>query len=233
MRNWKVFLAATIILVGGISIALAATPPPPKVEVHPWLFDPAHTDLASSDWVKGLGCPTLAKIFDGSSIGAYLDLGCPSSDPNDQDINGLVLGKQGPTGNYASGGASVKYTPNSATNPLVLSEIGYDLRIDMGSHCGAGAPRFNIVTTTGKFYFLACDSPAATIKASSLQWKRLRWGDPTTSTPVSGYNAATGALEPITDPIKSIDLVFDEGSDSGTGIAILDNIDVNGTLGGH
>jgi len=54
------------------------------------------------------------------------------------------------------------------------------------------------------------------------------------------YNASTGALENIAGKTATgISIVFDEGQDTGPdnfGLAVLDNIDVNGTLvgqGGH
>ena len=40
----------------------------------------------------------------------------------------------------------------------------------------------------------------------------------------------------MTGDVKSIQIVFDEGQDTGPdffGLAVLDNIDVNGTLVGH
>jgi hypothetical protein len=33
--------------------------------------------------------------------------------------------------------------------------------------------------------------------------------------------------------VTSIDLVFDEGTDQGTGYTLLDNIEINGTVVGH
>ena len=49
-----------------------------------------------------------------------------------------------------------------------------------------------------------------------------------------GYNSA-GVLAPITGNVEDIELVFDEGTDTGPdyfGGAVLDNVDVNGILGG-
>ena len=51
-----------------------------------------------------------------------------------------------------------------------------------------------------------------------------------------GINQSNGSLEAITAPVKSIAIVFDEGQDTGPdnfGLAILDNIDVNGVLVGQ
>jgi len=63
--------------------------------------------------------------------------------------------------------------------------------------------------------------------ASSGSWIRLRW-----------FAAElAGAFPPImpTDKVSSITIIFDEGTDTGPdnfGLAVLDNIDVNGTLTG-
>jgi hypothetical protein len=66
------------------------------------------------------------------------------------------------------------------------------------------------------------------VEGSSTGWVRLRWG--------AGELAA--AFPPITptDVVQRIVIVFDEGTDTGPdsfGAAILDNIDVNGTLVGE
>src|SRR2546427_6172023 len=62
-------------------------------------------------------------------------------------------------------------------------------------------------------------------------WLRLRWGGP-----LVGYlNNVT--LTTVTGEVKSITIEFDEGQDASGGpdnfgLAVLDNIDVNGTLVG-
>ncbi len=51
------------------------------------------------------------------------------------------------------------------------------------------------------------------------------------------YNTQTGLLDDISGKtVKSLSIVFDEGQDTGPdnfGLAVLDNIDVNGTLVGQ
>jgi hypothetical protein len=120
---------------------------------------------------------------------------------------------------------------------ITLTELGYDIRKPggavadpRGSHCGAGAPRFNIVAE-GQLYFLGCNSPAPAV-TSGDGWQRLRWQAPVTAFGPSGPADLTGLK------IDSISIVFDEGQDlSGGpdqfGIAVIDNIDVNGTLVGR
>ena len=138
--------------------------------------------------------------------------------------------------NFASAGAKIE-----GINGQSLTELGWDIRKPesatdpRGSHCGAGAPRWDIETKDGDFFFLGCNSPPAPVQESngSLGWLRMRWGG---SVPLEAFNAVTGALEDITGrQIKSLSIVFDEGQDTGPdffGAAILDNIDVNGVLVG-
>ena len=120
----------------------------------------------------------------------------------------------------------------------MLTELGYDLRKPgadqndvRGSHCGAGAPRFNITTSAG-FFFLGCNSPPPTTTSPGIGWMRLRWGG---SSPLMAYlNGVT--LTTVTGTVRSIEIIFDEGQDTGPdnfGAAVLDNIDVNGVLVGH
>ena len=62
-------------------------------------------------------------------------------------------------------------------------------------------------------------------------WLRLRWG---VSSPLVAYGPS--GLGPITGTVQSIAIVFDEGQDAGPdnfGLAVLDNVDVNGTLVGQ
>jgi hypothetical protein len=218
------------------------------VSVH--TFDPAHTGLVGGEWVKGTGCPAnqpVATYPATSPTGTFSDSVCKSGDPSDQSNWGLLLTKTGPTSNNASMEAEL-HNPKGIT----LTELGYDIRsLDYpqsvsGSHCGAGAPRFDVVTTTG-FFFVGCRSPLADSISSGVPgsgdgWTRLRWGalgvvmgfcfapTPTTACPVNF------ALVPITGTVQRIVIVFDEGTDTGAdffGAAILDNIDVNGQLVGH
>jgi len=86
---------------------------------------------------------------------------------------------------------------------------------------------------TGPITELGYDLPPAVQTQAGLGWIRLRWGG---STPLLGFNAASGALEAVTGDVKRISIVFDEGQDTGPdffGLAVLDNIDVNATLVGR
>jgi hypothetical protein len=162
-----------------------------------FVFDPDRTGICSAKWVANEGLAD-----------------------SDQDLaNGrpgkaLVLKKLGPTATNASAGASIFGVPW-----IYLTELGFDSRND--GHCGAGAPRFNVLTNDGLTHFFGCVYGTHTTftDPQGRSWDRVRF-------------AGADGFPPInpTDIILSIDLVFDEGTDQGTGIATLDNITVNGTL---
>jgi hypothetical protein len=209
-------------------------------------FDPGKTFLVQGEWLSGIGCPTEAKTAacDPSDPNCnkvvpgptYTDPACPTGDTKDKRNQGLLLAKTGPTTNVAAAVAELKNVKG-----IVLTELGYDLRKaganisdPRGSHCGAGAPRFNVETSTA-FYFVGCASPPPTQQTPGTGFMRLRWG---VGGPLVGFNAQTGLLEPIAGTVKSITIVFDEGTDAlggpdNFGLAVLDNIDVNGVLVGR
>jgi hypothetical protein len=196
--------------------------PEPEDDPHnavPFQFDPFKTGLVRSTWLRGVGCPTNANFtpFGGSST-PFEDTGCPTGDDKDNKFDGLLLVKTGPTANFASAGVDMKNVKG-----IILTELGYDIR--SGSHCGAGAPRFNVVTIDGVTHFVGCNSPPPVITAASTGWQRRRW------TPAQ-------AFPPIVEPVESITLMLDEGQDAGgapdfSGHAIVDNIDINGSLTGR
>ncbi len=134
--------------------------------------------------------------------------------------HGLLLTKFGPTATNAASGASVSFKGQ-------LTELGFDIRND--SHMGAGAPRFNVYTTSGVYYFYGAaygvHTPAPQDPAN---WTRVRFAA-ADGFPSDGTSFIT-SFSQIT--VTGIDIVFDEGTDQGNGYAVLDNIDVNGTLVG-
>jgi hypothetical protein len=186
--------------------------------VTPIVFDPFDTDLVASRWVPGAGCPTAATLSDGTT---FADPACPTGDRRDKHNEGLLLVKTGPTPNVASAVAELK-----GVKGTILTELGYDIRTN--SHCGAGAPRFNVITEDGVTHFVGCASPPPAIASASQGWKRLRW-------------SPAQAFPPITSRVRSIFIVFDEGQDTpsalgpdtGAGLAVIDNVDVNGQLVGR
>ena len=197
-------------------------------DVVAFSFDPGGSNLIESNWINHIGCPTGATVyaFDGSAS-PYTDSGCPTRGATDRNVQGLLLSKTGPTSNYAAAGAELK---GVAGEPL--NEIGYDIRkfggvaSPYGSHCGAGSPRFNVTTNFGT-HFIGCASPPPVQVAAGPGWTRLRWS------PANAFPAIpAGAI------VQSILIIFDEGQDASGGpdqfgLAVLDNISVNGTIVGQ
>jgi hypothetical protein len=229
MRTSRLLLVLAPIFVAGAAYADRVFN-----HVDPFEFDPADTRLVQATWLPGIGCPTNARISpNGTDTTPFTDTACPTGDSRDRQNQGLLLVKTGPTANDASAGARLKNVPSTVT------ELGYDIRkpasVDpRGSHCGAGAPRFNIETRDGHIFFIGCNSPPATTQTSSATgWTRLRWGAATVAFGQLGGVATLGSLN-----VKAIEIIFDEGQDaSGApdqfGAAVLDNIDVNGKLVGQ
>ncbi len=230
----RTLLAALAILTLTAGAAYAAA----KFTVTASEFDPARTFLVQAQWLDGIGCPTNAGVSaNGSTITSHFtDAACATGDTSDNHNQGLLLVKTGPTANYASAGADI-----TGVKGMMLSELGYDIRKPdvsagaRGSHCGAGAPRFNITMQDGNTYFIGCNSPPA-VQALGQGWLRLRWG---TGGTLIAYGQNTGVATIISGlKVRSLEIVFDEGQDASGGpdmfgLAVLDNIDVNGTLVGQ
>jgi hypothetical protein len=166
--------------------------------------------------------------------GTYTDPACTTGDPKDKRNEGLLVAKTGPTANVASATAELKQVKGT-----VVTELGDDIRKPTSStdprrsHCGAGAPRFDLSTSDGNSYFLGCDSPPA----DSQTRERLSAAPLGDGGPLTAFNAQTGALENISGKtLTSLEIVFDEGQDTGPddfGLAVLDNVNLNGTLVGQ
>jgi hypothetical protein len=225
MSHARCALATLLVLLivgAGPAISQSTNPPQgPDINAVPFEFDPQHLNVVAAEWKGGIGCqPTFDVLI------------CPATstgtDLSDNFVAGLLLVKSGLTAQNASAGVSL-----TGVKGITLSELGYDIRkntsilSDNGSHCGAGAPRFNVTTTDGLTHFIGCSSSATppTTETIGVDWIRLRW------------SAVAGALiafpTPVTSPVASISILFDEGQDAGPdmfGLAVLDNIDVNGQL---
>jgi len=211
-------------------------------QVKPQEYDPAHTDLVQAAWLNAIGCPTGADVatYPSTTVtGTFTDTACAAGDPRDEHNEGLLLAKTGPTDNNAAATAQLK-----KVRGITLTELGWDMRKEgtstdpRGSHCGAGAPRWNVTTTTG-FFFIGCNSPPPDQQMpSSTGWIRMRWGAAGT---VMGFCVTCTPpflVSPVTGTVQSIQIVFDEAQDpmggpDQFGAAVLDNIDVNGRMVGH
>lgn len=164
----------------------------------PFEFDPEHTGIVAAAWVKHLGLPQ----------------------DNDKNRFGLLLSKNGPTPTNAAAGLVLH-----GVKGLHLTELGFDVR--NGGHCGAGAPRFNVLTNDGVTRFYGCAYGTHTPNTPAPGWQRVRF---ITGVAYPGAPAITAGLT-----VDSISIVFDEGTNIGpdfSGMVVLDNIDVNGVLVG-
>ena len=139
------------------------------------------------------------------------------ADANGKANHGLYLSKMASTPTNVAAGAEVNFVGT-------LTELGFDFRND--GHCGAGAPRFNVYTTSGVYYFYGCMYGVHTPVPGQPNWTRVRFAA------ADGFASdGSPALTSFEDVVVTgIDIVFDEGTDVGVGYAVLDNIDINGTL---
>jgi len=200
--------------------ALAADDANPKVKpikVKPAAFIGSSTDcpglpqgsnIVTARWLPGIGLP---------------DDGSPNTtNPANTDPHfGLLLSKNGPTQTCSAATASI-----TGVTGEVITELGFDLR--NGTHCGGGAPRFNIITTDNVFHAASCgDSSESPAPQDPAHWTRIRVDLATQVFPPLPPNAA----------IMTLAIVYDEGSDApstqdpqGSGLSVIDNIDINGTI---
>ncbi len=97
-----------------------------------------------------------------------------------------------------------------------------------GGHCGAGAPRWNVGITgaSGTEYtvFLGC-SAAAHFPGQTPGWTLDFYDVPAIAAAILAQAGSDGAA----GTIRSLAIVFDEGTDAGEGFVFLDNVRVNQT----
>jgi hypothetical protein len=196
------WMPVALVLVALLAVGVpAGAAKKTKFKAKPWTFDPGATGIVSSKWVTHQGLGDAGK-----------------SD------HALVLQKLGSTATEASAGASISKVKN-----LTLTELGFDHEV--GGHCGAGAPRYNVTLTSGAVFFFGCahgDVTPAGADSQGDQWNRVRFTD-LDAFPADGVSAWPGfGLAQV----QSIAVVFDEGTDVGVGFVRLDNLDVNGKLMG-
>jgi hypothetical protein len=183
-------------LVAGVFVMFSSTAMAAGIKAKPGVYDPDNTGIITSRWITRVGLPDSGK-----------------------SNHAILLEKDGATATNAAA-----YVVIDGVEGMPVVEFGYDIR--NGSHCGAGAPRFNLEATDG-FHFLGgcANATLAPAPDDPTNWTRVRI-DPF---------SPTQAFPPVTPgaTIVSLTILFDEGTDTplpGAGSALIDNIDVNGTL---
>ena len=182
---------------------------------------PAGSRIVTAAWLGGMGLPDNGEL---NTTVANLANSPSRTDPH----RGLLLSKNGPTADCSSAGAEIRGLGRGTT----LTSLGFDYR--NGTHCGAGAPRFNITSTEGFTYFAGCAAGTKTpAPQDPTEWTRVRITTAAQVFPATA-EAPPFVFGPGGTQIRSLSIVYDEGTDivtadnpGGNGLVVLDNIAVN------
>ena len=174
------------------------------------------SNIVTSAWLGGMGLP------DNGGDTAFNGVADTAKDPH----RGLLLSKNGPSPDCSSAGARITGVPEMSVDATFT--LGFDFR--NGGHCGAGAPRFNVVVkpptgpNTSHFVGGCANGVQTPAPQDAVEWTRARF-------------AAAQQFPPISpgSTIVSITLLYDEGTDTasaqdpnGVGLAVVDNIFIDG-----
>lgn len=170
--------------------------------------------IVTAAWLRGIGLPD-----NGSSSNVGVNSGAHK---------GLYLGKNGPTSDCSASAAVIKNWPAGAP----IFQLGFDFL--NGTHCGNGAPRFNLYTSQGS-YAAGCQGSGqlqGPAPQDPAEWTRMTLGPD-----CAGIVQLSAAVPFVCNstPVQSIEIVYDEGTDTanppnepaGVGHVILDNILIN------
>jgi len=140
---------------------------------------------------------------------------------------GLYLQKHTASADFAAAGVRnmlILPIPAASLNTLAFDISGFP-GADFGGangYCGAGSPRFNVVSGAGTC-FLGCVHGTKT-QDTQTGWWEIRFDTP--------FNAFPGCESGVTGNVTSISIVFDEGTDVGPGNVVIDNIRINNEVVG-
>jgi hypothetical protein len=158
-------------------------------------------------------------VFDPGRTHAIISRWVPFTGPGNSDP-AIIMAKILPTSADAAAVATVE-----GVRGITLDELGFD--VFDGGHCGAGAPRFNVTTVDGFVYFFGCaygvHAPAPDKPAT---FSRVRFRD----SDAAPQFADNPPFHFGTARVASIVIVFDEGTDDGSGFTAIDDVDVNGQI---
>ncbi|HEY6202854.1 MAG TPA: hypothetical protein VI056_07405, partial [Candidatus Limnocylindria bacterium] len=221
----RVLVLVTVAALVGLLPGSAVADDNNKVQAVPFTFvgtaaecspSPAGSRIVTAAWLGGMGLP---------------DNGGPNATTPNDPHTGLLLSKNGPTADCSSSGARITGVQGMTVDAAFT--LGFEYR--NGGHCGAGAPRFNVVAKLGTaaetFHFVGgCSNETTPIGATQdpTQWTRVMFQ---TSNPAESF-----PVIPVGSKIVSISILYDEGTDTanndtqGVGLAVIDNIWINGKL---
>ena len=221
----RVFVLVTVAALVGLLPGSAVADDDNKVQAVPFTFvgtaaecapSPAGSRIVTAAWLRGMGLP---------------DNGGPNATTPNDPHTGLLLSKNGPTADCSSSGARITGVKGMTVDAAFT--LGFEYR--NGGHCGAGAPRFNVVAKLGSaaetFHFVGgCSNETTPTGAGQdpAQWTRVMFQ---TSNPAESF-----PVIPVGSKIVSISILYDEGTDTanndtqGVGLAVIDNIFINGQI---
>jgi hypothetical protein len=155
--------------------------------------------------------PYVSDTQSGTLAAAWVDdLGATPHNSNDPNNRGLIIAKNASAPTDGLAGATIQNVTG-----MNLTEVGFDSRA--GMPCGPDSPQFIVVTTDKVTHTLGgCNSTITRTSASApMGWTHLQF-DPAKATP------------PINSQVQSISIVLGKGSTTTGGIAVIDNIEING-----
>jgi hypothetical protein len=140
--------------------------------------------------------------------------GVNTSDAADPTKQGLLLAKNSTASTKAQAGVQILNVQGKT-----LTQLGFDIR--SGATCTGTNPVFLVVTTDSVVHEVGGCGKGTVQAAPAAGWQRVTFNP-------SSASQAKPAIAPGTQ-VKSIYLVVDEGPDAGSGMVVLDNININGT----
>ena len=185
----------------------------------------------SFDAGGGQGLNLRAGGFGEGSLGAWKSQqGLPDTKGNGNFA--LYFQKLTTTATNAAGFAVITGLEGQKVSELTY--LAWDHRT--GGHCGAGAPRWDVFVTglsnTQYTLFLGCAAAIHTPVLDAPEWTTDSYSGAAIVT-VGGSNAGLTDVEQAdaaAGTITGLIIVFDEGTDQGTGFVFLDNITVNSKI---
>ena len=140
---------------------------------------------------------------------------------------GLYLQKHTASADFAAAGVRnmlILPMPAASLNTLAFDISGFPGETNFGvanGYCGAGSPRFNVVSDFGEDATIGRKEKT---QDTQTGWWEIRFDMP--------FSAFPGCESGVTGNVTSISIVFDEGTDVGPGNVVIDNIRINNEVVG-